>query len=235
MRQDVNAVQTDQNRKTSHASRTKTLTMLAVLCAIAYVVMLFGRVPIISFLKYDPKDVIITMGGFLFGPMAAVCISGVVSVIEMFTVSGTGPIGMIMNILSTCGFACTAALIYKRNHTLKGAILGLLVGWAMMVGLMMVWNYLITPLYMNVPREEVAQMLIPMFLPFNLLKGGLNAALTMLLYKPLVRALRRAHLVPAPQNTAGQASVRMSRGVMLIAFVLLITCILFVLAFTGTI
>ena len=44
-------------------SNTKKLTSGAMLCAIAYVVMVIGRVPVILFLKYDPKDVIITLGG----------------------------------------------------------------------------------------------------------------------------------------------------------------------------
>lgn len=221
------------NSRTIGQSKTKKLTMLAVLCAISYVVMVIGRIPVVLFLKYDPKDVIITIGGFLFGPMSAVAISAVVSVIEMFTVSQTGPIGLLMNVLSTCAFAGTAAIIYKRKHTLSGAISGLLCGWVVMVCLMMVWNYLITPLYMNVPREEVVQLLVPAILPFNLLKGGLNAALTMLLYKPLVGALRRANLIPESADAAQPVSSGINRGVMLAAGVLLITCILFVLVFTG--
>lgn len=57
---------------------------------------------------------------------------------------------------------------------------------------MMVWNYLVAPLYMGVPREEVAKLLLPAFLPFNLLKGGLNAAITMLLYRPVQSVLGRS-------------------------------------------
>ena len=66
-----------------------------------------------------------------------------------------------------------------------------------MVVVMLFWNYLITPVYMGYPREAVVELLIPVFLPFNLIKGGLNAALTMILYKPVVIALRRAHLIEA--------------------------------------
>ena len=60
---------------------------------------------------------------------------------------------------------------------------------------MLVWNYLITPLHMGLERPIVASMLIPVFLPYNLLKCAANAALTLLIYKPLVNALRRAHLL----------------------------------------
>ena len=43
---------------------------------------------------------------------------------------------------------------------------------------------------MGLTREAVAAMLLPVFLPYNLLKCAMNAALTMLIYKPLVNALR---------------------------------------------
>ena len=64
-----------------------------------------------------------------------------------------------------------------------------------MAAVMLIWNYLVAPIYMGYPREAVAKLLIPAFLPFNLIKGGLNAAFTMLLYKPVVTVLRRFHMV----------------------------------------
>ena len=71
-------------------SKTKKLTTISMLAAISYVVMVFGRIPMVLFLKYDPKDVIITIGGFIYGPMTSAIISLCVSFIEMFTVSDTG-------------------------------------------------------------------------------------------------------------------------------------------------
>ena len=50
------------------------------------------------------------------------------------------------------------------------------------VGVMLLWNYLITPLYMvGTTRSMVAAMLPTVFLPFNLVKGGLNMALILLI------------------------------------------------------
>ena len=184
----------------------KKITILAMLSAFAYVVMCFLRVPVVLFLKYEPKDVIITIGGFLYGPLAAFGISCVVSFLEMLTVSDTGWIGMIMNILSPCSFACTAAFFYKKRHTLSGAITGLLVGIALMVVVMLGWNYVLTPLYMGQSRADIAAMLVPVFLPFNLIKGGLNAAITALLYRPLVQGLRKAGLFPKSESTSAPNS-----------------------------
>lgn len=171
-------------------SKTKKIAILAMLCAIAYVVMVVGRVPVVLFLKYDPKDVIITLGGFMYGPLAAFTISAVVSIVEMITVSGTGPIGCIMNIISSCTFACVAAFIYKKNPTYKNAIIGLVLGVVTMTIGMMLWNYLVTPIYMGIPRDAVVELLLPAFLPFNLLKGFLNLVLTLVIYKPVLRILK---------------------------------------------
>ena len=207
----------------------KKMVSLAMLAAIAYLIVSLVRIPVVLFLKYEPKDVIITIGGFLFGPMASFIVSAVVTLLEMVTISETGFIGCIMNLLSTCTFACTAALVYKKWHTLKGAIAGLALGSVLMVGAMLLWNWLVTPWYMGADRATVEGLLLPAFLPFNLLKAGLNSALTLSLYKPLVTALRKIGLVEAhPDSGKGSKA-----GVYIFAAALLITCILLMLVFQG--
>jgi riboflavin transporter FmnP len=128
-------------------SKTKKITAIAMLTALSYIVMFVGRVPIssVDFLKYDPKDVIIAVGGFIYGPLTALFISLAVSFVEMVTVSTTGIIGAVMNVVSTVAFACTASLIYKKKRTAFGAVAGLLLGVGMTTALMLLWNYYITP------------------------------------------------------------------------------------------
>lgn len=217
--------------------KTQRLTTLAIMSAIAYLVMFLTHelnfMPGYPFLSLDMKDVIIAIGGFIYGPVAAAMMSAVVSVIEMLTVSSTGFIGLLMNVLSTCAFACTAAAIYKRRQTLASAIVGLVLGCLAATGVMLLWNYLITPLYQGVPRNVIAAALLPAFLPFNLIKYGLNAAIALLLYKPLVGALRRAHLVPASQKQSSTGKINI--GVMLLAIVVLATLVLIILAYKGVI
>lgn len=217
-------------------SRLKKYAILGMLTALAYLVMTVGRIPIILFLKYDPKDIVIAIGGFIFGPLSAFVLSAVVSVVEMFTVSDTGVIGLIMNVISSCAFACTAAFIYTRRKTLKFAVIGLLSGCVLMTATMLLWNYLITPLYLGYPREVVAKMLIPYFLPFNLLKSIINASLTMLLYKPLVEYLRRHDfLAPSTASAADKPAKKITTGVALVSLFVLVTCILLILAWQGKI
>ena len=62
-------------------NKTKKLTTIGMLCAVTYVVMLVGRVPIVLFLSYDPKDIVITVGGFIFGPLISFFIALVVAVV----------------------------------------------------------------------------------------------------------------------------------------------------------
>ncbi len=211
------------------AGKTKRITTTAMLCAIAYVVVVVGRIPVVLFLKYDPKDIIITLGGLIWGPMTSFIVSVIVSLIEMMTISENGVLGCIMNIISTCSFACTASVIYKKKRTLPGAVTGLVTGSLMMVLVMLLWNYLITPIYMGYPREAVAELLIPAFLPFNLLKSGLNAGFTFLLYKPVTTALHKAGYISGSQNMQGRKQV----GLWMLSGVIVITCILLILSLNG--
>lgn len=214
-----------QNRSES----LRKLVLMALLAAMAYMIVTFIRIPVVLFLKYEPKDVVITIGGFLLGPLASFIISAVVSLVEMLSISDTGPIGALMNLISTCSFACIAALVYKKKHTINGAVLGLLAGSVSMIATMLLWNWLITPLYMGATREAIEAMLVPVFLPFNALKAGLNSALILCLYKPLTSALRKTKLLPDTGKQANSVKV----GIYLFAAFLLAACVLFLLVLQG--
>jgi riboflavin transporter FmnP len=208
------------------------IAVIAMFTALAYVSVIIAKpIPNVSgFLSYEPKDAIIVIAGLLISPLASALISLLVSFIEMITISTTGPYGLIMNVLSTCAFAVPAAWIYHKNRTKKGAVIGLATGVVCMVVCMLLWNYIITPLYMKVDRSVVAGMMLTVFLPFNLIKGGINAGITLLLYKPIVKALRSAKLVEASKAESGKSGF--SVGFFVFSLVVLAT---FVLAFLALI
>ena len=220
---------------------------MAMLAALAYVLMVFIRIPVVAaapYLKYEPKDIIITIGGFMYGPLAAFMISLVVSIVEMFTVSDTGMIGAVMNIVSSCAFAFTASLVYKKIHMLRGAVLGLITGVIVMMGMMTLWNYWLTPIYMSDTKEGIAAMrsyvggaLLTVYIPFNALKGGINAAITMMIYKPVVMALRKAHLVPqsSAAPVSGKKKALTTVFTILGALLVLAVCVFFALILSGKI
>ncbi len=217
--------------------KTKKLTTSAMLAAIAYLVMLVSHalppvIPSAPFISYDPKDVVIVIGGFILGPLYALLITVVVAFIEMLTISSTGPIGFVMNIIASSSFCIAAAYIYSKKHTLNRAVIGLIIGTVLLTVVMVLWNYLLTPLYMDIPRDEVAKMLIPVFIPVNIFKGGLNTAFTLMLYKPVVTALRRSGLVADTTSTQRHG---INAGVIILSAIIIVGCVLFLLIARGLI
>ena len=184
--------------RTFSNERIRKITIIGMLCALSYISMFIfnGRIPIVQLpgtnvnLSYDPKDIFIIIGGFIYGPLTCFIISFIVSFIEMITVSSTQLWGFVMNIVSTCSFACTAAFIYKRRKDFTGAAIGLAVGCLAVTGMMTLWNYAVTPIYTGAPRAFIADMLLPAFIPFNLIKSGINLTVTLILYKPMTNVAR---------------------------------------------
>ena len=211
---------------------TRYMAVVAMFTAVAFVAVLLAKVipNVAGFLSYEPKDAVIVIASFIFGPMTGVIISLLVSFIEMISISTTGIYGFLMNVVSTCAFVVPAAWLYKKNHSQKGAVLGLALGVLLMAIVMVIWNYIITPFYMGVPRDVVAGMLASVFLPFNLIKGGINAALTLLLYKPIVGALRKAGLV---EPTHSSHKGKFSLGFTLFSVAVLVTFVLLFLVMIG--
>ena len=209
------------------------IAVVAMFSALSFVSVLVSEMipKVEGFLSYEPKDAIIVSIGCLFGPASSVIMSVLVSFIEMITISATGPFGFLMNVISTTAFVLPPTLFYQKQRTKKGAVIGLCIGVFCMMICMLLWNYIITPLYMHVDRTVVVKMMLPVFVPFNLTKGGINACLTLLLYKPVVTALRRTGLVPSEDETHGKMTF--SFGFFLIALAILATFIFAFLALSG--
>lgn len=169
------------------SNRTRKLTIMAMLVALSVILLYLVHFPIFpaaAFLEYDPADIPIFIGTFLFGPSAGLMITVAASVIQGFTVSASsGIIGIIMHILATGFFVIVAGNIYRRRHTFKGALLALFCGTLTMTAIMCAWNVIFTPIFMGAPRSVVVDMLIPVIMPFNLIKAGGNSLITVLVYK----------------------------------------------------
>lgn len=222
---------------TAKKADTKKLATLGMLTALAFVVMCLSKfIPSVNgFLDFDFKDVVLCIGGFIYGPIEALIMTVIVCFIEMVTVSHTDIIGCIMNIVATASFVCTACAIYKRNHTMKGAVIGLVTAVVVLVVVMLAWNYFLTPIYQRIPREAVADMLLPIFLPFNAVKGGLNMTVTLLVYKPVVDALRKTKLIPESTSHAAPVEGKKHLGMTIVILFVFITCVLFALSLQGII
>jgi len=172
----------------------KKLSVVAILCAIAYVSVFLFKFKV-SFLTFDLKDAVLAVTAFLYGPIYAVCSAAIVSFLEFLTVSDTGVYGLIMNFLSSAVFALCCGLLYKFKRSLGGAILATITAVFAMTAIMLVANLFVTPFYMGVSRSEVVKLIPSLLLPFNIIKGVFNASVTMLIYKPITTALRKAKIL----------------------------------------
>ena len=170
----------------------------SIFAAIAYLSMFLTPFRV-DFLTFDIKDAVMTIGALYLGPLAGLAMSAVTSLLEMFTISQTGIDGMIMNFVGSATYTVVAALIYTYRKSLKNAVLGLVAATLSMTAVMLAANLIITPGFKGVPVEAVIAMIPTLLLPFNLLKGILNAALVML-YKPVTTAMRATRLAVGEQH-----------------------------------
>lgn len=177
----------------SRTEKTVRLTKMAMLAAISLALVLLIRIPFppAPFLVYDPADIPIIISGFAFGPLSGISITVVVSFIQAFALGGDGIIGFLMHVLATGSFVLVAGLLYKGHKTKKRAVIALAAGTLTWVVTMIGWNLVVTPFYLGVPVEAVVAMILPILLPFNLLKAGINSIIIFLIYKPIARFLHK--------------------------------------------
>ncbi|MDD2190059.1 MAG: ECF transporter S component [Eubacteriales bacterium] len=177
----------------NRSERTIKITKTAMLAAISLVLILLIRIPFppAPFLVYDPADIPILIGAFAFGPLTGIILTVIVSFIQAFMLGGDGIIGFFMHVVATGSFVLVAGHIYKHKKTRKNAVIALICGTIVMTVSMLLWNLLVTPFFLGVPREAVMAMLATVILPFNLLKAGLNAFVTFLTYKSISKFLHK--------------------------------------------
>lgn len=191
---------------TKRQKRIKNLTFMAVFTALAYIIAMVIRFPVPPFLTLDLKDAVLAIGAMACGPISALVMTAAVALLEFITVGDTGVYGLIMDILSSVGFAFVAALVYKYKKTFWGAIFALVAAVMGMTGMMLLANLVVTPYYMGVAVAAVRSMIPTLLLPFNLLKALLNAGVVALLYKPLTGALGR--VMGGKKESAAKMSAR---------------------------
>jgi len=172
--------------------------MTAMFAAFAYAAMFVIHIKV-GFLTFDVKDAIIAICAMIFGPIAGCAVALLVAFVEMITVSSTGFWGFLMNFISSAVFAATSSTVYRymprvKKH-LNGAIIGLFCSVLLTTGVMMILNLLITPIYTGQPVAGIAAMIPTLLLPFNLIKSIMNAALVLVLYKPISMALKKARII----------------------------------------
>lgn len=191
------ALEVKSNPVSNQKMSTRQLVVMAMMAAISIVLVYaihFPIFPAAGFLEYDPADISILIGTFAYGPVAGFILTVIVSIIQGMTVSAaSGPIGIIMHIVATGSCTLIAGTIYWRHKTKKSAAIALVVGTLVMAGAMAIMNLILTPIFMGAPREAVMAMMLPIIIPFNLIKAGANCIITFILYKPLSTLIKKEH------------------------------------------
>ena len=167
--------------------------MVAISVALVYLIH-FPIFPAVAFLEYDPADIPILIGTFVFGPLSGIVLTVVTSVIQGLTVSASsGLYGILMHVIATGVLVLVSGIIYRHKKTRGMAVVSLLCGMAAMAVVMMGANMVITPVFMGVPAEAVWS-LMPFIVGFNVIKAGINGAVTFILYKRIANFLRKSTL-----------------------------------------
>jgi|GEM_PF-73833 len=168
---------------------TRRIAVYALFVALAMATSFieFPIIPGVQWLKYDPSGIVCLIAGFAFGPAAAAIVSVLGFVPHLFL----GPWGTLMAVLVALTLSVPAALIYRANRTRKGAVIGLIVGAVCALAAAIVGNLIVTPFYAHMTVAQVAALIVPALLPFNLVKFAIHGVATFLIYKPISTLLNK--------------------------------------------
>ena len=196
------------NRKCSFKANTRSIVMTALLGAVASVLMFFSfSVPFMpSFIKMDLSEMPELIAAFSMGPLSGAAVCLIKNVVNVFSTTTAG-VGELCNFLLGVAFVVPAGFIYKFKKNRLGALIGSLTGSVAMAVIGLPLNYFVTyPLYikMGFPLDIIIGMyqdilpsvdgllmcLIVFNLPFTLLRGIIDSALTFLIYKRISQLIK---------------------------------------------
>ncbi len=189
----------------SDNKKTLRLVQKAMLTALATVLMLTVRFPLLpsaKFLEYDMGDVPVIIAALMFGIPAGIAMLTAEALIQSLTVSAASSWeGFLMHVLASSLFIVTTYVFYaagkKKERTKIFLISGLAVSAVATAAFMIPLNLIFTPLYLGVPVQAVKEMLLPVIIPFNLIKGAINMIAVTAVFLPLEKILKKTHLSEA--------------------------------------
>lgn len=172
-------------QKNTNVWSTKQMVTMALMCAIGVILSFveFPLLPGVTWLKFDASNMPAMVVGFGFGPGAGVAVGIVIAIIHGLLMADFT--GALMNILTVTCFVLPAAIMYSKKRTYPIAIVGLVLSIITATIGAIVGNLIVTPMWLGVPLDAVIAMIIPILIPFNLVKGLINAVLTLIIYKSI--------------------------------------------------
>ena len=162
----------------------KKIAKMSMFCAMALVSALLIKIPLfVPYLKYDPSNVFIGLGALILGPVAGLIMSLVTGIVDMFLPnSSSGWVGLLMYLIASVAYVLPLSLIHLRHKSNKALVVGLIISTIILTAAMIPANLVLTTVYNGMPFEEVVKLILPVLMPFNLLKGVINSVLIYILY-----------------------------------------------------
>ncbi len=178
----------------NNVNRLVKLGALAAISIALVSLIHFPIFPAIPFIEYDMGDVPILIGALAYGPGWGLALTVITALVQGLTVSASsGPIGILMHVLSTGAGVLTASCIYKAHKNKKGAVLSLVAFVPVVTLVMILCNYFLTPLFLisdALPYAAAQQAVVGLMgwiVMMNFTKCLINALLIYFLYKPMSR------------------------------------------------
>lgn len=183
-------------------SKAFKLVFTGALSSIAFILMVlnFPLPGLPPYLKVDFSDIPALIAVIMFGPVAGIIVEAIKNMLHFFIQgSATGvPIDQAANFVAGVLLILPFSIVFKKVHSLKGAIMGLLVGTlAMTIGMAFLNYFVLLPAYaylLNMPpmqSNEVRMLIMTGILPFNLMKGIIVTTMFYLLYDKLIRPVEK--------------------------------------------
>ena len=189
---------------TKATKHTRALTGTAMLAAVATILMYIEPpIPIMpGFIKMDISELPALIASFAYGPISGIAVCLIKNLIKLPSTS-TAAVGELFNFVMGALFVGVAGIVYKKNKTRKGAIIGAVAGALIMALVSLPYNYFVVyPAYVvmyHLPLEAIIGMyqainpnvngllacLVTFNVPFTFAKGMVDALLCFLIYKPL--------------------------------------------------
>ncbi len=160
---------------------TSYMVKVALFSALAFIVM-YAEFPIGTlfppYLKVDLSEVVVFIGGMILGPVAVIFMELIKNILNFMLKSSTGGVGELANF--TVGLALVLPTVYmlRQKRSLPRIIIAFIVGIVTMVIVASVGNYFVfLPLYgVGTPADRLG-MIIPVLIPFNIIKGLIVAVI----------------------------------------------------------
>ncbi len=213
-------------KQTSSYFSSTRITFIAMFAVLAGVLYAFGfAIPgaFPSWLELNFSDIPVLIGTFALGPLSG-AITVFVKILVKLIIKSTSTVfvGELADLLIGIAFVVPAGLIYKRKHTFKGALIGMLVGSAASVVVSMLMNWLVlVPFYVELffggswnPILGIMRVLFPSctrenfyvlyifcsVLPFNVMRCLIAVIVALPLYKRISSLIRKLNVKLTPKD-----------------------------------